>query len=159
MLRDEPIERLESALQAVMLVLKQERLHEFLIDRARADLDRAGVALLYVLYRDDTEQVGLRVCDLAERLRVDAPTVSRKARQLERSGLLGRGADDVDHRAVRLRLTESGRAAIDAVLGARHDWLTEVLADWSPDEMAVFAGMLRGFADGVTRHLEDHHVR
>jgi DNA-binding MarR family transcriptional regulator len=152
----EAIERLESALQAFLLVLKQERLHEFLLDRARVDLDRAGAALLYALYRDGAS---LRVCDLAERLRVDAPTVSRKVRQLERMGLLGRSEDEVDRRAVRLQLTEAGRDAIDAVLRARRGWLAELLDDWSPEEQAAFARMLRRFAEGVARHLEEHHVR
>lgn len=147
------IEELASAIQAVVGVLKQSRLHDFLLASAGVDLDRAGIALLHVLFESSGH---LRIGDLAERLHVDAPSVSRTAARLERAGLVGRSADDEDRRACRLHLTPAGRGALDSVLGARRAWLAAALADWSPAERAAFARALHRFADGVDRHLEGH---
>ncbi|HEV2636275.1 MAG TPA: MarR family transcriptional regulator [Actinocrinis sp.] len=141
---------IESALQSLVRELRQARLHEFLLVRARIDLDRAGAAVLPVL---NEQSASLRVSELAERLHVDTPAVSRKVRQLERAGLVGRSGDQADRRASRLELTDSGRAAIDATLRARRDWLAEVLGEWSADEQAALALALRRFADGVDRYV------
>jgi DNA-binding MarR family transcriptional regulator len=145
------IEEIASALQAVMTVLKQTRLHDSLLAAAGVDLDRAGTALLYVLCHSGGH---LRIADLAEQLRVDAPAVSRTAARLERAGLVSRSADDEDRRACRLDLTGTGRDAIDATLSARRAWLAAVLADWTPAERAGFARALHRFAGGVDRHLD-----
>lgn len=147
----EAIEEVALALQAVMTTLKQSRLHDSLLAAAGMDLDRAGIALLYVLWHSGGH---LRIADLAERLRVDAPAVSRTAARLERAGLVSRSADDEDRRACRLDLTGPGRDAIDATLAARRAWLAAVLADWTPAERAGFARALHRFAEGVDRHLD-----
>jgi DNA-binding MarR family transcriptional regulator len=153
--RGEPVDELESALHTLFRVLKQARLHGFLLNRSGTELDRAGVELLYVLYPQTTS---LRLTELAELLRIDAPAVSRKAQQLERCGLVGRDPDRADGRATRLRLTDPGRAVVDRILAARRDWLTAVLADWSAADQDEFARMVRRFAGDVDRHLEEHDV-
>jgi DNA-binding MarR family transcriptional regulator len=141
----------ESALQALMRVLKQARLHELLLRRARVDLDRAGAAVLSVLYE---QPASVRVSELAERLHVDTPAVSRKVHQLERAGLIRRSGDQSDRRASRLELTEAGRTAIDTTLAARRAWIAGVLSEWTADERSDFARALRRFADGVDEHLK-----
>jgi len=153
--REEPVADLESALRSLFRVLKQSRLHALLLGRAQTDLDRAGVELLYALYAQDAS---LRLTDLAERLRIDAPAVTRKAQQLERAGLVGRTRDQADGRATRLGLTAPGRAAMDRILAARRVWLTEVLGGWSAADQAEFARLVRRFAGDVDRHLEAPHV-
>lgn len=151
----EAIGELESALNSLVRLLKQARLHGFILDRAQADVDRAGMALLYVLY---VQGASPRLTELAEHLHIDAPAVSRKVQQLERAGLVGRGRDQGDGRATRLWLTESGRGTIDRILAARRDWLAAVTADWPAGEQAEFARLLRRFAGDVDRHLEDIDV-
>lgn len=130
--------------------LGQVRLHEFLLARAQIDLDRAGAAVLSVL---NEQPASLRVSELAERLHIDAPAVSRKVRRLEHAGLIRRSGDQADRRAIRLELTDSGRAAIDATVRARRDWLAEVLSEWSAEEQAALARSLRRLAEGVDRQL------
>jgi DNA-binding MarR family transcriptional regulator len=92
-LQDEAIGEIGPALHSLARSLKQVRLYEFLLAEARVDVDQAGLAVLYVLYAGGT---GLRLTDLAEQLRIDAPAVTRKAQQLERSGLVGRARDRED---------------------------------------------------------------
>ena len=137
---DEAIGEIESALHSLARCLKQSRLHEFLLAQARVDADQAGLAILYVLHLEGS---GLRVTDLAEQLRIDAPAVTRKAQQLERSGLVSRRRTPQDGRATRLRLTAQGRRTINRFLAARRTWLTSLLAGWPEAEQTEFARLLR----------------
>lgn len=141
---------IESALHSLARSLKQSRLHEFLLAQARVDADQAGLAILYVLH---IEGSGLRVTDLAEQLRIDAPAVTRKAQQLERSGLVSRRRDTADARATRLHLTPQGRRTISRFLAARRKWLTSLLAGWPEPEQAEFARLLRQFSSDIQRQM------
>src|SRR4051812_50228000 len=85
---DETIAAIESALHSLARRLKQARLHDFVLRQAGVDIDQAGLAILYALH---AEKASLRVTDLAERLGIDAPAVTRKAQRLQRPGLVGRG--------------------------------------------------------------------
>lgn len=93
--------------------------------------------------------------DLAERLGIDAPAVTRKAQRLERLGLVSRGRDADDARACRLSLTGRGQEAIERFLLARHEWLTTLLADWPAEERCEFARLIGRFAGDIHRHLDD----
>jgi hypothetical protein len=73
---DETIAAIESALHSLARRLKQARLHDFVLRQAGVDIDQAGLAILYALH---AEKASLRVTDLAERLGIDAPAVTRKA--------------------------------------------------------------------------------
>jgi DNA-binding MarR family transcriptional regulator len=149
---DEAIGEIESALHSLGRSLRQVRLHDFLLAQARVDIDQAGLAFLYVLHVEGTS---LRLTDLAERLRIDAPAVTRKAQQLERSGQVSRARDAEDARATRLQLTAQGRRTINRFLGARRAWLTRLLAGWPVTEQTELARLLRQFNADVERHLEN----
>ena len=97
---------IELALHSLARRLKQSRLHDYFARQAGVDIDQAGLAVLYVLHGEKT---ALRITDLAGRLSIDAPAVTRKAQQLERLGLVSRAKDADDARACRLRLTPEGR--------------------------------------------------
>ncbi len=147
---DDAISEIESALHLLGRSLKQVRLHEFLLAEARVDADQAGLAVLYVLH---VEGASLRLTDLAEQLRIDAPAVTRKAQQLERAGLVSRTRDREDARATRLQLTAQGRRTINRFLVARRAWLTRLLAGWPEAEQIEFARLLRQFTSDIHRHL------
>src|ERR1700729_3638859 len=133
--RGEAIGEIESALHSLARCLKQVRLHEFLLAEARIDVDQAG----------------LRLTDLAEQLRIDAPAVTRKAQQLERSGFVSRTRDTEDGRASRVRLTPQGRRTVNRFLVARRAWLTGLLSGWPEAERAEVARLLRQFTSDIHR--------
>lgn len=149
---DGTIADIETALHSLARRLKQARLHDFVLRQAGVDIDQAGLAILYALH---AEKVTLRVTDLAERLSIDAPAVTRKAQRLERLGLVSRGRDADDARACRLSLTGRGTEAIERLLLARHEWLTALLASWPAEERCEFARLLGRFADGICQHLDE----
>jgi DNA-binding MarR family transcriptional regulator len=149
---DETIAEIEAALHSLARRLKQARLHDFLLKRAGVDIDQAGLAIVYALH---AEQASLRVTDLAERLGIDAPAVTRKAQRLERLGLVSRGRDATDARACQLSLSAQGEQLITRFMLARHEWLTTLLADWPAADRHEFARLIGRFAGGIHRQLDE----
>lgn len=153
---DEAIAEIESALHSLARRLKQARLHDYIARLAGDGADQAGLAMLYVLHGEcaaDGEETSPRITDVAARLSVDAPAVTRKAQQLERLGLVSRTRDACDARAWRLRLTPEGQRVVGQFLQARHQWLATLLADWPAADCREFARLLTRFADDASRPL------
>src|SRR5215213_11894795 len=82
--------------------------------------------VLIELWQDD----GLRGGELAVRLGVEPPTITKMLRRLEACGLVERRADPEDARSVRVYLTGRGRTLEEPVLGC-----------WERAEQTVLAGM------------------
>jgi DNA-binding MarR family transcriptional regulator len=143
-----------AALVALARELTQTRAHEALCKDARVDVDRAGAALLYKLL---VEGENARLTDLAERLGIDSPAVTRKVQQLEREGLLCRSVDPQDARASRLKLTARGRDSIERLLRARDRWLDGLMEGWSQADRKEFARLLHLFTSALSRDEELRH--
>jgi MarR family transcriptional regulator, organic hydroperoxide resistance regulator len=85
--------------------------------------------VLLELWQED----GLRGGDLALRLGVEPPTVTKMLRRLEGCGLVERSQDPADARSFRVHLTEKGRALEEPVARC-----------WAQAEETEFAGMSAG---------------
>jgi MarR family transcriptional regulator, organic hydroperoxide resistance regulator len=86
--------------------------------------------ILRLLWAEDGQAPG----EIARRLGLATPTVTRAATRMEAAGLLRREPHPGDRRLVRLVLTERGRSLED-VIGAETDKLTErALATFGPAE-------------------------
>ncbi|MEU7867136.1 MarR family transcriptional regulator [Dactylosporangium sp. NPDC049140] len=90
--------------------------------------------LLDQLWRED----GLTTGDLARRLDVEVPTITRMTQRMEAAGLVARARDETDRRVVRIVLTPLG----------------ESLRGRVPEALdAIGARALRGFSDEESRQL------
>lgn len=89
------------------------------------------------------ESDGLRGGELAERLGVEPPTVTKMLRRLERCGLVERCQDPQDARSFRAYLTDEGRSLEES--------LTRI---WERVEERTFAGMSREERRSFHRLLE-----
>jgi DNA-binding MarR family transcriptional regulator len=86
--------------------------------------------ILRLLWAEDGQAPG----EIARRLGLATPTVTRAATRMEAAGLLRREPHPGDRRLVRLVLTERGRSLED-VIGTETDKLTErALATFGPAE-------------------------
>ncbi len=85
--------------------------------------------VLIELWRED----GLRGGELAKRLGVEPPTVTKMLRRLERCGLVIQRRDTEDARSVRVYLTDEGRSLEEPVARC-----------WEKVEEKTFAGMSAG---------------
>jgi DNA-binding MarR family transcriptional regulator len=98
--------------------------------------------MLEQLWRED----GLTPGELARRIGIETPTVTRMAQRMERAGFVRRVPDAADRRLVRVRLTEAGRR-LEAVLpNAMAESDEEALAGFSPEERRRFVEFLRRMA-------------
>ncbi|MGA8248569.1 MAG: MarR family transcriptional regulator [Nocardioides sp.] len=104
------------------------------------------------------EQHGtLSVTALARHLGVDQSNASRHCSRLVRAGLVHRGRDAQDGRAVELRLTPAGRHQVRAVLAARRQEVERVLRglpDAAVREVAGALELFRRAADQATEELD-----
>lgn len=148
------IDAVRLSMQDFGRMVSQGKVYEAVLRRSRIDLSRADVQLLHTLVEAGD---GIRLGDLGERLGVDAPTVTRRAQQLEARGLLRRAADPLDKRAQLVQLTSAGTRSIEKATSAFRRWLEEVLADWSGSERHQLATLLERFTHDVYSELGHGH--
>jgi DNA-binding MarR family transcriptional regulator len=132
-----------------------DRLHSaalHLLRRLRTEDDALGIspprlsALSVVVYAGP-----LQIGALAEAEGVAAPTMTRLVDGLERDGLVARGADPVDGRAVMVRATAKGTRALQRGRARRVEALARGLRSLEPAELGALA---RG-VDALERMLRD----
>jgi len=75
--------------------------------------------------------------ELAQRERVQRPTVTRLVARLEELGLLARAADPGDRRSSLLSITPAGRALLEEVRGRKDAYLARRLEGLDADERAA----------------------
>lgn len=104
-------------------------------------------ALLLLLW----DSPGLRQAELARRLAVEPPTVTRMVRRLERSGLIERRRDPDDARSVRVHPTARSRMLEMMVRRSHAELDATLLAGLGRED----AEQLRRLAVEAARYLRD----
>lgn len=90
------------------------------------------------------------VVELAERVGRDYTTVSRQTARLESLGLISRQKSSTDRRTREAIVTPRGRAATDAVDGARERLAFEIFRGWNREDFDDLVRLVRTLADGLT---------
>ncbi len=86
--------------------------------------------MLAQLWRED----GLTQSQLAERLRVSPPAVTKVVRSLERAEFVRRAPDDSDGRMIRVHLTERGQGLEAPITAAWFAVEAELFAELTPEQ-------------------------
>jgi MarR family transcriptional regulator, organic hydroperoxide resistance regulator len=94
--------------------------------------------VLLELWKED----GLKGSELADRLGVEPPTVTRMIRRMERCGFVGRRPDPADARSFRVRLTEKGRALEEPVARIWKEAEERTLRGISPEDATILRRLL-----------------
>ena len=94
-----------------------------------------------------TRRDGVRLTDLAERLRIAPRSATEVADGLQGRGLVERSPDPGDRRAVLLRATAEGRRVHGEIAAARKADSAELYARLSEADRVTLARILRSLAD------------
>ena len=79
---------------------------------------------------------------LVERLQVDPGALTRQLKSLEAMGWIARSMDSRDNRVTNVKLTDEGRAAIEASLPGRNAFLHDTMAALPDDALAGLSNAL-----------------
>lgn len=85
---------------------------------------------------------GLTMGELSSRLMVSNGNVTGLADALVREGLVSRVPEPGDRRSLRIRLTDSGKRAFDAITPTHERWIEQMMAGLSRTEMAHLLALL-----------------
>ncbi|MHA7188927.1 MarR family winged helix-turn-helix transcriptional regulator [Arthrobacter sp. MDT2-16] len=84
----------------------------------------------------------LRVSRVAANLGIRVPSATEQIIKLEQAGLVSRGSDPTDSRAVLVQLTERGREAWEAASRRRNELVAALLDQLDDDDRATLAAAL-----------------
>lgn len=93
--------------------------------------------------------------EIAARMQVVGPHVTRHLHELERTGLVHRVTDPDDQRARLIDLTEQGAAAAGRYVEAIVGWFSGAVADWSEEDRRAFGRLLMRFVDDLQAKVAD----
>ncbi|MFF7995452.1 MarR family winged helix-turn-helix transcriptional regulator [Kitasatospora xanthocidica] len=91
----------------------------------------------------ETPDHAMRLSDLADKLHIAPRSATTVVDALEEAGLVERSPDPADRRAVRILLTEAGRAAVERIGQVRDEVAQEYFGEVSPADEEVLLGVLR----------------
>lgn len=80
--------------------------------------------------------------DIAKRLRIEGPTMTRMLDTLEADGLVERIADPSDRRSKHLRLTAAGEAVLEEVFGIVDELRERLIAGIEPEQIDALNSVL-----------------
>ncbi|EXG82985.1 MarR family winged helix-turn-helix transcriptional regulator [Cryptosporangium arvum] len=124
--------------------IRRGRLEERAMQRSGIELDRPALTILITLQTADQP---LRIGEIATRMQVVGPHVTRLLPDLEKRGLVQRVVDPDDQRARLIATTDEGTRTVQRYLGTVLGWMRESLADWSAEDRATLLTLLQRFAD------------
>jgi DNA-binding MarR family transcriptional regulator len=102
---------------------------------------------------------GLSPSQLAERLQVSLPTISKTVSVLERRGWIERSADEHDRRRVALRLTCEGRETVMSVLTYGIEQLAQTLSVATVEELDTIEAGMHALQAALSRAHETYGYR
>ncbi len=130
--------------------------------RARVDRTLQGSGLRlgqYQVLRHLWEEDGLTPREIADRLDVEMPTVTRTVQRMVRDGLVQRRAHPADARSVRIYLSKRGsdlRPVLTEIVGEQTE---RALRGFSTAERAEFAELLERLAENCHDEEDGRHNR
>jgi DNA-binding MarR family transcriptional regulator len=142
---------LESALTRIAYLMARAKQHHRIAAEAHVPIDRAAVPILRLLADSGPQRPG----ELAIRLAVEAPHITRQVHRLQTLGYLESVADPDDRRAHRVRLTPDGQEAVDRLRAVSQRQIQHALAHWSTQDRDQLATLFHRMVDDFLAQLPD----
>jgi DNA-binding MarR family transcriptional regulator len=143
---EKDMEMLEGATRLFFQTMKRPHTWSRVTEQTGIRLDRPSAIILQILA---TSPATLHVQDLADRLGIEAPSVTRKTQMLEQSGYLRRVPYIRDRRLIDLRITPRGRAAARKLWKTQRSIIAEAFQSWDAKERRQFVQMFERFSNDL----------
>ncbi len=138
------LEALENAVRLFFQTIKRPRYWARVTTYSGVNIDRPSAVILQSLVANKTARC--RVQDLAIQLGIEAPSVTRKTKELEQAGLVRRITDSHDRRAIDLQVTANGRTVAKHLWKAQRAIMSHALGQWQPTERQQFVKLFQKFS-------------
>ncbi len=96
-------------------------------------------------------QEGICQEEISATLAIDKAAIARSVKGMEQTGYVFTKRSTLDKRTKELYLTESGMEQYRDLVQLNSDWLNEVLADLTNEEIAVFSDTIHKISDNAKR--------
>ena len=96
---------------------------------------------------------GLKMGELSRRMMVTGGNVTGITDMLEKEGLVARGADLLDRRALRVKLTREGKRQFARMAGAHERWVTDLFGGLDVRAKSQLGSLL----GQLKRHIAQRH--
>jgi DNA-binding MarR family transcriptional regulator len=130
--------RLQDAIIDLQRITNSRKLHRSLAARAGVAIGPVAGSVLRHVVHDGP----VRPAELAERMRMQPPALSRQLKALEADGHIERVPIDGDRRGWLLRATRRGRGVVQRLERADEGILAEQLRNWSPADLDTLNDLL-----------------
>lgn len=151
--------RISAALGQMRMLVGRRLIGRMALENVAPDLDLSDLDVLGLVPRDAPEGTGFAIGDVARAMRVDPSRASRIVTSLTERGFLRRVSDPEDARRTILCRTPEGDRIFAEIRRIKLEVLTEILADWSAEEMATFGVLFERFVGAFDQQLRQRSQR
>jgi len=148
--RDDALLDVLPRLTQLSAAISRGRLAQQATDATGLNLDRPGMTILVTLANAGTP---LRIGEIADRMQVAGPHITRQVQALEQRALVQRVTDPHDKRASLIEPTPTGTQAATTYLTTALSFFREVVAEWPAQDRADLGRLLGKLADDITARL------
>lgn len=103
--------------------------------------------VLETIYETERERGFCRVGDVSQCLNITMPSITKLIRELEERGMLEKGPDPDDGRAIRVHLTAKGEQCVQRHVILFHEKWCRALVDVSGEQAAQTAAIIQRLRD------------
>ncbi|MET7277838.1 MarR family transcriptional regulator [Kribbella sp. NPDC005582] len=150
MTRDDDLLDVLPRLTQLSAAISRGQLAQRATDATGLNLDRPGMTILVTLANAGGP---LRIGEIADRMQVAGPHITRQVQALEQRGLVQRVTDPHDKRASLIEPTPTGAEAATTYLTTVLGFFREVVAEWPAQDRADLGRLLGKLADDITARL------
>jgi DNA-binding MarR family transcriptional regulator len=141
---------LVDALNLLTQWIRRQSLQDEMTRMSGFRLERTGYSILSAL----EDRGPLRATDLVGLFGLDQSTLSRRLAALAGASLVERNPDNLDARAALVSISPAGRKVLQQRRQAVIDQYEAIVTEWTPDDVAALAGLLRSLAMSIAQHVQ-----
>ncbi|MEY9913622.1 DNA-binding MarR family transcriptional regulator [Catenulispora sp. MAP12-49] len=132
-------------------LLNRGALYEQAAEAAQVTLDRPAMTILVIL---DAAKSPLRVGEIAARMQVVGPHVTRQLNTLEKRRMIKRVPDPEDQRARLIALTPAAERLVERYTTVVNGWFAAALTDWPAGDRVELLRLIGRLTTDLTAQLD-----